>query len=180
MKVRAIALAGAALLALAGCDKPKPRTVPNDPMALPAEPAATPAVAAAGDGLSVGLPKRPEFPGFYLDRIGDAPDPLNKKPAVTAAGKPIALDGFGFDPVAKVPAKGVDVVIDGKAYGTQYGHARQDVATFNKIPGLVPVGYRTELPAGVLAPGAHAVVVRVIAADGKAYFESPVFNFEVK
>lgn len=179
MKVRAIALGAVAVLALAGCDKPRPRTPPADPMALPAE-AAAPTVAPAGEGLSGGLPKRPEFPGFYLDRVGDAPDPLNRQPAVTPVGQPIALDGFGFDPVAKVPARGVDVVVDGKAYGTTYGSPREDVATYTKVPGLVPVGYKTVLPAGTLAAGPHSVVVRVIAADGKAYFESPVVQFEVK
>ena len=177
MKTAALILLGWAAVTLTACDKAKVRAVPPDPMAAaaPAPEAGPPAAV-----LSAGLTKRPEFPGFYLDRAGAAPDPINRQPAVTPADQPIVLDGFGFDPVAKTPAKGVDVVVDGKAYGTTYGGPRQDVATYNKVPGLVPVGYRTTLPAGALAVGSHTVVVRVIAADGKAYFEGPPIAFQVR
>jgi hypothetical protein len=169
-------LLATAALTLGACDNPKPRHVPDDPMALAPPPAA---VAAPTEGLSAGLPKRPEFPGFYLDRVGSAPDPLNRRPAVTSAAQPIVMDGFGFDPVTRTPAKGVDVVVDGKAYGAAYGHKRQDVADFHKTPALADVGYTVTLPVGTLAPGAHSAVVRVIASDGKAYFESPPIGFQV-
>jgi hypothetical protein len=175
--VKIQAVAALAALALAACDNPKPRQVPPDPMAL-APPPLAPA-AAPTDGMSAGLARRPEFPGFYLDRIGSAPDPVNKQPAVTSGAQPMVLDGFGFDPVAKVPAKGVDVVIDGKAYGTAYGQSRPDVASFHRVPALAPTGYAMTLPAGTLAKGPHTALVRVIAADGKGYFESPVINFTV-
>lgn len=169
------AAAATALLLTAGCDQPKPREVP------PAAPEAPAAPTEAGPGaLSVGLPKRPEFPGFYLDHAGQITDPLNNPAGVTPAGQPLLLDGFGFDAPAKVPAKGVDVVLDGKAYGTAYGAARPDVAAFNKVPGLVPVGFRLVLPADAVKAGPHTVYVRVIAADGSGYFESPPVIFEVK
>lgn len=162
---------------LAACDRPKPRDVPPDPFAVaPAQPAP---VAPTG-GLSAGLPKRPELAGFSLDRIGAAPDPLNKQPAATPAAEPIVLDGFGFDPVAKAPAKGVDIAIDGKAYATAYGGARPDVASYFKAPSLTAVGFSVTLPAASLPPGQHTAVVRVVAADGKAYFESPTIRFETK
>ena len=35
------------------------------------------------------------------------------------------------------------------------------------------------LPAGALAKGPHKLVLRVIAADGKGYFESPPVPFTV-
>lgn len=172
-----LAVAAVAALALAACDNPKPRQVPADPMALGPPPIAD---GPPTEGLSAGLAKRPEFPGFYLDRIGAAADPLNRQPAVTAAGAPVVFDGFGFDPVTRGPGKGVDVVVDGKAYSAVYGHKRQDVADFHKTPGLLDVGYTVTLPAGTLAPGAHSVVVRVIATDGKSYFEGPPIGFQVK
>jgi hypothetical protein len=164
-------------LALAGCDRAKERHVPPDPFAaLPPEPTSTPPT----EGLSKGLTKRQELAGFSLDHAGAALDPLNKRPAVTPAGRPIRLDGFGFDPVAKAPAKGVDVVVDGKAYGTAYGAPRPDVASYTKTPGLVKVGFTTTLPAGTLAPGPHIAVVRVVAADGKSYFEGVAIPFGVQ
>ena len=176
VKLHAVALAFA-VLALAACDNPKPRQVPPDPMAL-APPPEAPA-AAPGEGMSVGLPKRAEFPGFYLDRVGSAPDPLNRQPAVTPGAAPMVLSGFGFDPIAKLPAKGVDVAIDGKTYGADYGRPREDVANFHKLPALAATGFTLTLPAETLAKGAHSAVVRVVAADGKGYFESPAIPFQV-
>ncbi len=166
-----------ASLPLAACDKAKERHVPPDPFAsLPPEPTSTPPT----EGLSKGLPKRTELAGFSLDHAGAAQDPLNKRPAVTPANKPVRLDGFGFDPVAKAPAKGVDVVVDGKAYGTAYGAARPDVASYTKTPGLVNVGFSVTLPAGTLAPGPHIALVRVVAADGKSYYEGVAIPFGVQ
>ncbi|MDB5426731.1 MAG: hypothetical protein JWP23_2826 [Phenylobacterium sp.] len=166
-----------AALALAACDEAKPRDPPPDPFAAPA--AKAEAVAPTG-GLSKGLPKRPQLAGFSLDRIGAASDPLNRQPAVTPAARPIVLDGFGFDPVTRAPGKGVDVVIDGKAYGAAYGRGRQDVASYFKAPGLLNVGFTTTLPAAALSRGAHTAAVRVVAADGKGYYEGLPIRFEVK
>ena len=177
MKTLAVVILAFSALALGACDNPKPRPVPVDPMALPPPPAAPAAPPSAG--MSVGLARRSELPGFYLDRVGQAPDPVNKQPAVTPGNVAMVLDGFGFDPVTKAPAKGIDVVIDGKAYGTTYGHARPDVANYFKVPALLATGYTVTLPAGTLGRGAHSVVVRVIAADGASYFESPAVPFTV-
>lgn len=177
MTRRLPAAATMAALALCACEQGKPRHPPPDPMAVAQAPAPA---AAPTEGMSAGLVKRSEPAGFFLDHVGQAADPRGKPPAVTPAGAPIVLDGFGFDPVAKAPAKGVDVVVDGKAYGTAYGSPRQDVANYFKNPALVNVGFTTTLPAGSLAVGPHAVVVRVVAADGLGYFESPGTYFTVK
>lgn len=166
-----------ALLALGACDKAKPRHLPPDPFANP-PPAAEDT--APSEGLSAGLPKRPQVAGFFLDHLGQAVDPFNRRPAATAASADVRLDGFAFDPIAKAPAKGVDVVIDGTAYGTRYGAARPDVAAYFKVPALAATGFRTTLPAGTLKPGTHTAVVRVIAADGAGYYDSPTLAFEAR
>jgi hypothetical protein len=173
------ALLAAAILvpALAACDRAKPRHPPPDPFAIAPPPEAAPA---GGRALSAGLRKRAEPAGFFLDHIGQAVDPFNRPPAVTPAGAEIVLDGFGFDPVAKAPGRGVDAVVDGVAYPARYGHARQDVARYFKAPALVDVGFRAALPAGALAPGVHTAKVRVISADGSSYFESPAVSFQVR
>jgi hypothetical protein len=142
----------------------------------PPPPAAEPA--APPSGLSAGLPRRPEPAGFFLDHAGAAVDPRNRQPAVTPAAQPIVFDGFAFDPVAKAPAKGVDVVVDGKAYGAVYGVERPDVARFFNAPMLVKVGLRATLPAHSLTMGPHTVVLRVVAADGKSFYESPQIAFQ--
>ncbi|HEX4713067.1 hypothetical protein [Phenylobacterium sp.] len=177
MTRRILTAALMAPLALAACDRAKERRPPPDPFAaMPPEATSAPPT----EGLSKGLTKRRELAGFSLDRAGAAQDPLNRRPAVTPADRPIRLEGFGFDPVAKAPAKGVDVVVDGKAYGTTYGRARQDVASYFKTPGLLNVGFTTTLPAATLPPGPHTAVVRVVATDGKGYYEGVPIRFEVK
>ncbi len=166
-------LAVIATLALAGCDQPKPR-----PHA--AQDGLPPLTPMQGPPMSIGLTRLPEFPGFYLDNLGSTFDPLTNPPATAAADAPVLFDGFAFDPVAMVPAGGVDVVVDRTAYGAVYGAPRGDVADFHDTPALVSVGYRAVLATGTLAPGPHQVVIRVIAADGGGFYESPVTNFEVK
>jgi len=179
MTARAMTLCVLAVLALSACDKPKPRHPPPDPMeAAPPPPAQ--ALAATLPALSGGLHKRSEFARFSLDTIGRAVDPANRQPAVIPAGEPIALSGFGLDEVAKRPAKGVDVVIDGTAYGSTYGAPRPDVAAYFKSPALAAVGFKAQLPAGLVPVGDHQAAVRVIAADGKGYFESPPIPFTVQ
>ena len=66
-----------------------------------------------------------------------------------------------------------------QAYAATYGGARDDVANYFKTPGLAATGYAVTLPAGFLVNGPHKVTVRVIAADGKGYFESPAIPFTV-
>ena len=178
MNSHGLILGAIALLSLGACDKAKPRDLPPDPFA--AAPAPLAPSSAAGGPMSVGLAKRPEIPAFTLDHAGAAPDPLNRQPAVTAAGAAAVFDGFGFDGEAMAPAKGVDVVIDAKAYSARYGSNRKDVAEHFNKPALGAVGFTVTLPAGALTPGPHTAFVRVIAADGKAYFESPPIGFTAK
>jgi hypothetical protein len=178
MKAWIIAVgAAAAALTVAACDKAKERTAGDAP--IPAAPSAPgPATATAG-AMSGGLALRPEFPGFYLDHIGTALDPL-KNPATVEASAALVFDGFAYDPVSKQPAKGVDVEVDGKLYPTAYGTARPDVAAYTKNPALGPVGYKGQLPAGTLAAGPHQARVRIVSTDGTAYYQSPVINFTVR
>lgn len=173
MRVATIwAMAG--LLMLAGCDRPKPRTVPFDPMALaPAEPEP----AAPVTGLSGSLLRLSGRAAAVVDHIGIVVDPLNHPPAATPADQPILIDGFAFDDVAKAPARAVDVVVAGQAFAAAYGRVRPDVAAFHKTPALSAVGFRLVLPAGALALGSHSLTVRVIAADGKTYRESAPIPF---
>jgi hypothetical protein len=174
---RRVLIAVLSVLALGACEKGKPRHVPADPMAIAPPPAV---MAAPSEGMSAGLAQLKGLPGASLDRIGAAPDPLNRRPAVTPLGQAITFDGFAFDPAAKAPARGVDVVVDGKAYGSSYGVARPDVASYFKQPGLSAVGFAFTLPAGALKPGDHLVLLRVVAADGKGFYPSPSYPFTVK
>lgn len=176
--------AAVAALALAACDAPKPRNPPPaeaaPPVAPAADAAAPAATAAPAAAASAGLPKREGMAGFYVDYVGDAHDPLNRQPAVVAAGKPIAVSGFAFDSTSKQPAQAVDVVIDGVAHGAAYGSPREDVAKFHKNDALVNVGYAVTLPAGTVPAGDHTLVLRVVSTDGGGYQESVPVKFTVR
>ena len=176
--VTSASVAALAALALAACDEPKPRNPPPAAAAAPAAPAAAPAAPAAPAVASAGLAKREGMAGFYVDDIGGAHDPLNRQPAIVAAGAPIAVSGFAFDSTSKQPARAVDVVVDGVAYGAAYGSPREDVATYNKNPALVNVGYAVTLPA--LPAGDHTLVLRVVSTDGGGYQESVPVTFTVR
>lgn len=173
LPITALALFSLALLSLAACDKPKPRQAAA-PLAV--APAAAPA-APTRPAASTGLAQRQEMAGFSLDAINEAQDPVNR-PATIRAGVPLVVSGFGFDPVAKTPGKAVDVVIDGVAYSTEYGHGRADVATFFKAEALSATGFRAALPA--VKPGPHTAIVRVVSADGQAYFDGVPISFYAK
>lgn len=160
-------------LALAGCDNPKPR-----PAAAPPPYLAASAVKVAPPA-SAGLPKRPEMAVISLDLVNEAQDPLNR-PATIKAGVPVTFSGFGFDPVAKAAGKGLDIVVDGVAYGTTYGHERQDVAGYFKTEAVIETGFTVTLPASVNTPGPHKAIIRVVAADGAAYFDSVTYDYVAK
>lgn len=169
----ALPIAAALLLATAACDKAKPR-----PAAGPA-PAASAEAPTLAPPASVGLARRPEMAVFSLDMINQAPDPLNN-PAKIKSGVPTTFSGFGFDPVARTAGKAIDIVVDGVPYGTTYGSERQDVAGYYKTEAVRPSGFRVTLPAGTVSRGQHEVVVRVVAADGKSYFDSAVLSFRAQ
>lgn len=182
MKSVTTACFAAAALSLTACDEPKPRNPPpaEAPPPVAAAPAAAPAAGAAPAAASAGLPKREGMAGFYVDYIGAAHDPLNRQPAVAAADKPLTVGGFAFDAASKQPARAVDVVIDGVAYGAAYGTPRDDVATFHKNPALQKVGYAVTIPAGTIPPGDHTLILRVVSTDGGGYQESVPVKFQVR
>lgn len=170
----ALPLAAILLLAVAACDEPKHR---------PAAGGAAAVVTAGAPALlppaSVGLARRPDMAVFSLDLINEAADPLNN-PARIKAGGPTTFSGFGFDPVAKTAGKAIDLVVDGVPYGTTYGSERPDVAGYYKTDAILLSGFRVTLPTGTVKRGPHKVVVRVVAADGKSYFDSATLSFDAK
>ncbi|WP_411289192.1 hypothetical protein [Phenylobacterium sp.] len=175
MKNAAALTLTALALALSACDRPKQ----SEQAAAPPAGAGPVAAPASGAPMSTGLVKGESFPGFYLDSVNEAVDPMNK-PASIVGGKPLTMSGFGFDSVTNQPARGVDIVLDGTAYGTTYGHLRQDVADYKKSAALGNTGYTVTIPASAATAGEHTVVVRVISSDGKSYAESPAIKFTVQ
>lgn len=172
-------LAAIFVLAVGGCDQPKPRPAAAAAAAAAAANEALNAPPATPAAAHQNLTKRAEMATFTLDVINGAPDPLNT-PAVIKAGEPATFSGFGFDPVAKAAGKTIDIVVDGVAYATVCCHGRQDVASYYKTQAVLASGFTATLPAGVIKPGVHTVEVRVISPDGKSYFDGPPISFQAR
>jgi hypothetical protein len=175
LKPVSVLILAAFLAALAACDRAKPRP-PPPPGGPPGARQDIPTPPAAG---SVGLKRQPGMAGFSLDLINQAADPLNR-PATVAADGPVTMSGFGYDPVAKAPGKAVDLVLDGVAYPTTYGSSRADVAAYTREPALAKTGFQVTIPAGVVKPGAHTAIVRVVSADGAGFTDGATIAFAAK
>lgn len=167
-------MAATALLALSACDKPKPRAAAAAAMA--AAQAGKPVVAPAA---SASLPRRPEPLPFSLDLINEGQEPRAREVTIKGGG-PVTFAGWAYDPVAQRDGKALDIVVDGVAYGANYGRPRPDVADHFKLPHAGGSGFALTLPAYVVGKGKHTVLVRLVAADGAGYFDSPPMAFRVR
>ena len=82
------------------------------------------------------------------------------------------IGGWAADVTAKVPAKAVCMLIDGKIVpgsSTQYGIGRMDVASAFHGDALVQTGYILTLPVSGLRRGPHKLGVAVVLTSGEAY-----------
>lgn len=143
-------------------------------------PAATPTTS-GGQGLSSDqLQRLSAFTPHYVDSIGPALDPVKNQPVKVSGTIPLAVTGFAVDDGSKTVARGVEVVIDGKPYAATYGSARPDVATFFKNPALTQSGFKYQIPAGTLPAGQHNLRLRILASDGKSYYDGQAVSFTVE
>jgi hypothetical protein len=81
------------------------------------------------------------------------------------------VSGWALDP-AGATAGGVEVVVDGKPFVTNYGLSRPDVAAYFQSPSYEKSGFSFSMPAGQLMRGMHRFSIRIIDRAGRAYFES--------
>jgi hypothetical protein len=131
------------------------------------------------EGKSSRLTKANGAPLYVLERIGEVWSPLIKQPVPVPAG-PVTFWGWAVDETQKNSAAGVDILIDGKPFGADYGIERGDVANFFKVPAYKDSGFKLTVPARGLDKGRHQVAVRVLAKDGKSYYEGGPVVFEVQ
>jgi acetyltransferase-like isoleucine patch superfamily enzyme len=130
-------------------------------------------------GETSGMSRLTEYSPTYLDKAGAAFDPANNLEAATAGDQPIDFRGFAFDGPAKTSGRGVEIVIDGEPYVARYGLWRGDIAEHQESREVGACGYVLTLAPHELAPGRHSVSIRLIAADGRGYFEGPEMSFKV-
>jgi len=162
-----LALIAAGLLLYSGCGGSSQPTASNP----------TPAVnPPAPTGHTQSLPINAAKGLLYVDEVGTVMNPLTLTSAQVSIASALVVAGWGADPEAKGPGQGVEVVIDGHTYTAQYGIPRGDVAAAYKTQSYLATGFNYSVPASQFGAGAHSVSVRVIAKDGKSYYESPTIN----
>ena len=167
-----------ALLLMAGCGrKDEPAASTSGPAT--GAPAVAPAAPPLTPGASNNLKKNDGAPVYNFDWMGPVSYPAIQKSVQISGDVENSVNGWAMDRSKKMPASGVDVVIDGVPYAAKYGIARIDVAKHFDKPEYLKSGYLLMLAPHQLTKGPHALAIRVIANDGKSYNEGPVVHFTV-
>ena len=96
-------------------------------------------------------------------------------PVTVRAGQPLAIRGWAFDPATQHGADRLVFRVDaGPWRDAAYHLPRPDVAAAFGLPGTVDSGFRAELAAGVLAPGAHRVRLATVTGTAPLPIPAPV------
>jgi hypothetical protein len=116
---------------------------------------------------------------YHVDVIGPLVNPLIN-PSGAVPSKDLVVAGWAIDDPRKAAAGNVDVVVDHIPYAARYPIPRKDVAAYYKEPSYENSGFDFTIPAFQMTKGIHVFAVRVVASDGKSYWESPEFTLVVQ
>ena len=111
-------------------------------------------------------------PMTVIDQIGTARSPFGAGSVHVSGANELRVSGWAVDHPGKSAAAGVDVVIDRTPFPSTYGSNRDDVADYFQRPAYRESGFAAGIPAGAIAKGEHALTLRVVASDGRCYYQS--------
>jgi hypothetical protein len=111
-------------------------------------------------------------PMTVIDQIGAARSPFGAGSVHVSGAGEIRVSGWAVDHASRAAASAVDVVIDRTPFPSTYGSTRDDVADYFQRPGYRESGFAAGIPGGAIAKGEHALTLRVVAADGRCYYQS--------
>jgi hypothetical protein len=177
-----LSVVAAAVLAAAVVSCGKKDVESSAPSAVPTKsvPAAPGAAGAAlAPGGSKDLKRNNEPPFYNFDYLGSIHYPLTQKAPQLSGDEEILVAGWAADPSKKLPAGGVDVVIDGTPFKSGYGTDRTDVASHYNAPAIAKSGFQLSIPKKQLTRGPHGMSIRVITAAKDSYNEGPTVQFTV-
>lgn len=87
-------------------------------------------------------------------------------------GQSLDIDGWAVDTSAMAPASALYVSVDdARDIRVEYGSARPDVAQALESAAYLRSGFRATIPSDALPVGRHTVMLKVVTADGHAYYE---------
>lgn len=102
------------------------------------------------------------------ETISNKPRPLGE---IQIKGQnKLFVAGWAADTIAKLPAGGVDINIDGNYYPAKYGMKRPDVAKAYDIPAYELTGFNVLIPVSAIGKGKHLLSIRVLTNDKKRSF----------
>jgi hypothetical protein len=125
-------------------------------------------------------PCKGQPPMTAIDQIGAARPPFGAGSVHVSGASEVRVSGWAVDHPGKMAAAGVDVAIDRTPFPSTYGATRDDVADYFQRPAYRESGFTAEIPAGAIAKGEHALTLRVVAADGRCYYQSRVIPVTVE
>ena len=107
-----------------------------------------------------------------IDQIGAARAPFGNGSVRVSSADELRVSGWAVDHPSRAAAGGVDVVIDRTPFPSTYGATRDDVAEYFQRPAYRDSGFTAGIPAGAIAKGEHALTLRVVASDGRCYYQT--------
>ena len=131
----------------------------------------------ASDGTPVKLPGGPLW---NIESVGSIGSAWEKKSFQVSSHGKFTISGWAVDQEAKMPAGGVDIVIDGTSHSAQYGGARPDVAAVKGSPTYANSGYTLDLAGEDFTAGSHSMLIRVLSNDRKGFWEVGPYTLEFK
>jgi phosphoglycerol transferase len=129
--------------------------------------------------MSPDLARCPGQTSMMIDRVGRMPSPFPQVIPVRGS-RAVKVTGWGIDQPSGSTGRAIDVLVDGRPVPTFYGLDREDVSSTFGSMSYRESGFATEVAARTLAPGAHTLALRLIAANGECYYEGQPLNVVVR
>lgn len=83
----------------------------------------------------------------------------------------IRLTGWAIDQQRALPARDVDVVVDGRVFSSIFGLDRADVSAYFRRATYTASGFVVAIPDHTLSQGRHDLSLRLVRSDGQCYQE---------
>jgi phosphoglycerol transferase len=115
-----------------------------------------------------------------VDQIGANRAPFGARSLPVPGSGQFRVWGWAVDHSNRSAAGGVDIVIDRTLFPSIYGGSRDDVAAAYHLPAYRQSGFTTNIPAERFAKGEHWLSVRVVASDGRCFYQGPTIPVTVE
>ncbi len=107
-----------------------------------------------------------------IDRIGSSNRPATG-PLVVERHGDLLVSGWAVLPDTRAPGRDVELVIDGVAMAAIYGFERPDVAAAFPDGDARLSGFRGRIDGSALGIGQHSLQIRLVAPNGRCFYEGP-------